>query len=109
MLKTFVETPFFTKKWHELGLTDDDLRTLQNRLLEDSKIGDVIQGTGSLRKIRIPYGKQGKRGGARVVYIDVEIKEKIHLINVYTKNEKTDLTPDEKRAISVLIKILKEE
>lgn len=52
MIRTFIETPLFTKKWYELELTDDDLRSLQNILLQDPKTGDVIKGTGGLRKRR---------------------------------------------------------
>lgn len=40
---------------------------------------------------------KGKRGGARVIYVDVELKETIYLVNVYSKDEKADLTPDEKK------------
>ena len=49
MNRTFIEVPMFTKKWHELGLTDDDLRNLENVLLKNPKDGDAIQGTGGLR------------------------------------------------------------
>lgn len=52
---------------------------------------------------------KGKRSGARVIYIDIDIKETIYLINVYTKDEKADLTPDEKKALKAVVKILKEE
>ena len=48
-------------------------------------------------------------GGARVIYIDIELKEKIYFINVYSKNEKDDLTEDEKKAFKAVIKLLKEE
>lgn len=80
-------------------------------LLDDPKAGDAIQGTGGLRKIRIPMENKGKgkRGGARVVYVDVELKESIYFINVYSKDEKADLTPDEKKAFKAIIKFLKEE
>lgn len=111
MNRTFIETPMFTRKWHELGLSDDNLRDLQNILLINPKQGDGIQGTGGLRKIRVPMESKGKgkRGGARVLYIDVEIKETIYFVNVYTKDEKADLTPDEKKAFKAIIKKLKEE
>ncbi len=114
MTRTFVETPIFTKNWHSLGLTDDDLKNLQEILLENPKAGDVIKGTGGLRKIRISCNEHGKRGGARVIgarviYVDVEFKEKIHLINVYAKNEQSDLTESEKKAIAAVIRVLKEE
>lgn len=111
MTRTFIEVPIFTKKWKELGFTDENLRELQKVLLDDPKAGDAIQGTGGLRKIRIPMENKGKgkRGGARVVYVDVELKESIYFINVYSKDKKADLTPDEKKAFKAIIKFLKEE
>lgn len=108
MKRTFIEVPMFTKKWKELGLSDENLRDLQNVLLENPKAGDVIQGTGGLRKIRISLENTGKRGGGRALYVDLEMKETIYFINVYTKNEKEDLTEDEKKAFKAVIKILKE-
>lgn len=108
MTRTFIEVPMFTRKWKELGLTDENLRDLENELLENPKAGDVIQGTGGLRKIRIPMPNSGKRGGGRVIYVDIELREIIYFINVYTKNEKDDLTEDEKKAFKALVTILKE-
>lgn len=109
MTRTFIEVPMFTKKWKELGLTEDNLRELENILLENPKSGDAIQGTGGLRKIRIPLENRGKRGGGRVIYVDIEYKETIYFLNVYVKNEKDDLTEEEKRAFRAVFKILKEE
>ena len=54
MNRTFIEVPQFTKKWKELGLSDESLRELENILLKNPKAGDTVQGTGGLRKIRIP-------------------------------------------------------
>lgn len=93
-----------------LGLTDENLRELQAVLLKNPKKGDVIRGTGGLRKIRIPmeHDKKGKRSGARVLYVDIEFKECIYFINVYSKDEKDDLTEDEKKALRVMVNFLKE-
>ena len=111
MNRSFIEVPTFTAKWRELGLTDEDLRELQKVLLQNPKKGDSIAGTGGLRKIRIPMENRGKgkRSGARVLYVDVEIKELIYLINVYSKDEKDDLSEEEKTAFKAVIKFLKEE
>ena len=109
MQRTFIEVPMFTRKWKELGLTDEDLRSLENILLENPKSGDTIQGTGGLRKIRIPIEGRGKRGGGRVIYVDIELKERIYFINVYAKNEKDDLTDDERKAFKAVVNILKKE
>lgn len=73
------------------------------------KAGDAIQGTGGIRKIRIPLDQHGKRGGGRVIYVDIELKETIYFINVYAKNEKDDLTEDERKAFKAVVKILKEK
>lgn len=60
MKRTFIEVPTFTKKWKELGLTDEDLRKLENILLANPKAGDSMKGTGGLRKIRIPVENRGR-------------------------------------------------
>jgi hypothetical protein len=109
MNRTFIEVPIFSKKWNELGLTDEMLRNLENILLDNPKAGPAIQGTGGIRKIRIPLSDSGKRGGGRVIYVDIEIKETIYFINVYTKNEKDDLTEAEKKAFKTVVNLLKEE
>ena len=109
MVRTFKEVPAFTEKWQALGLNDEDLRILENILLKNPKAGDTISGTGGLRKIRIPMEDTGKRSGGRVIYIDIEIRECIYLLNVYAKNEKTDLTQKEKKLLKRLVQLLKEE
>ncbi len=109
MNRTFKEVPSFTEKWRALGLTDEDLRELENILLRNPKLGDAIPGTGGIRKIRIPIDNIGKRGGGRVIYVDIEVKECIYLLNIYMKNEKTDLTEKEKKMLRKLVDVLKEE
>lgn len=61
MTKTFIQTKEFTKKWYQLGLTEEDLRILENELLNNPKAGKIIRGTGSLRKYRFSLPNQGKR------------------------------------------------
>jgi len=63
----FVETPLFTRRVVEL-LDDDSYARFQAMLIRDPDAGDVIQGTGGLRKIRVAVSGRGKRGGARVIY-----------------------------------------
>lgn len=109
MNRTFKETRFFTEKWQTLGLSDDDLRTLENILLRNPKMGKSIIGTGGLRKIRIPVDNNGKRSGGRVIYVDIEVKECIYLIDVYLKNEKSDLNSKERKMLKKLVTVLKEE
>lgn len=107
--RTFIEVPTFTRKWKELGISDEDLRRLGNILLNNPKLGEVIKGTGGLRKIRIPINHKGKRRSGRVIYIDIDVKETIYFLDIYVKNEKIDLTEDEKKVMRAVVKILKEE
>ena len=69
-----------------MGLTDEDLRVLQEQLLANPQLGAVIQGTGGLRKMRFALPGQGKSGSSRVAYVDFVIAETIYLIFAYPKN-----------------------
>ena len=71
MIRTFIEVPLFTRRWKEIGLNDNDLRSLQIMLLKDPQSGPVMEGTGGIRKVRFPLSGVGKRGSARVCYTDL--------------------------------------
>ena len=77
LTRTFVMLPEFDKQWANLGLTDKVLNRLQLELLENPQKGDVIQGTGGLRKLRFAFENRGKSGSARVAYVDFVVYEKI--------------------------------
>lgn len=109
MVRTFVELPFFLKKWKALGLMDEDLRQLQRELLADPKIGAVIKGTGGVRKMRFAFNHKGKSGGTRIIYVDFEVYEKIFLITAYSKNEKENLSQAECNELRQMIHILEEQ
>lgn len=106
MTRSFIELPLFRSKWKDLGLTDADLLRLQVELLADPKVGAVMQGTGGVRKMRFAFEHQGKSGGIRVIYIDFEVYEKIYLLTAYTKNEKENLSKEERNEIRKLITVL---
>ena len=106
MTRSFVELPLFRSRWEDLGLTDQDLIRLQEELLADPKVGDVMKGTGGVRKMRFAFEHRGKSGGVRVIYIDFEVYEKIYLLTAYTKNEKENLTKDEQNELRRLITVL---
>ena len=109
MVRTFIELQIFRSRWNDLGLNDTDLRRLQIELLADPKVGAVMQGTGGVRKMRFAFEHQGKSGGVRVIYVDFEIYEKIYLLTAYTKNEKENLTKEERNEIRKLITVLEKQ
>ena len=53
MTREFVLLPSFIVKWKNLGLNDDDMRRLEDAVLEDPKVGPVIKETGGVRKSEI--------------------------------------------------------
>lgn len=109
MTRTFIELPLFRSKWEKLGLTDKDLRRLQEMLLADPKVGAVMRSTGGIRKMRFAFEHQGKSGSVRVIYIDFEVYEKIYLVTAYPKNEKDNLTERERNELRRLIEILENQ
>ena len=109
LLRGFIESPRFHKRWFYYGLTEDDLLQLQLHLLEDPKSGSVIPGTGRLRKLRFAFPDRGKSGSIRVLYIDYEQQERIFLLNVFSKNEQENLTQEQKNNIKKSLRHLEEE
>lgn len=107
MKREFINTEMFVKCWKALGLSDLDLRALQNLLLDEPHTGDVIPGAGGARKLRVAASDHGKRGGARVIYVDIPEKAKTYFLVAYPKNVKENITTAEKKAIVALIAILK--
>ena len=108
MKREFVMMPVFDKVWKEMNLTDDDLQALQELLLTNPQAGNVIQGTGGLRKLRFALPNKGKRGSSRVIYVDFCFAETIYLIFAYPKNEKDDLSETEKSNMKKLVERIKE-
>jgi mRNA-degrading endonuclease RelE of RelBE toxin-antitoxin system len=64
--------------------------------------GDEIPGVGGVRKLRFGAMGKGKRGGARVIYDWYSDDAPIYALLVYGKNEKTDLKPEEAKAIKAM-------
>jgi RelE toxin of RelE / RelB toxin-antitoxin system len=87
-------------------LTENEQEAVIDLVAYEPACGDVIPGTGGLRKVRIGRGSHGKRGGARVVYYFHDAGVPIFLLAVYAKNEKGDLTAAEKHEFSGLVKEL---
>ena len=83
----FIETPLFTKIV-ERYLSDDDYAELQAHLNERPEAGDVIRGSGGVRKLRWAAQSRGKRGGVRIIYYLRLAEGHIWLLTLYAKNVK---------------------
>jgi hypothetical protein len=98
----FVETPTFTKL--VLGLVEDDeYAKLQATLAVRPDIGNVITGSGGIRKMRWAGSGRGKRGGLRVIYYWQVHEDRIWLLLAYPKNQRDDLSRDQIRQLKILV------
>lgn len=107
MTRLFVMLPEFEKQWKKSGLSDDELKRLQGELLKNPEAGDVVKGTGGMRKLRFAFEHRGKSGSSRVAYVDFAVDKEIYLMAVYAKNEKQNLTKAERNDIKKMIDDLK--
>jgi mRNA-degrading endonuclease RelE of RelBE toxin-antitoxin system len=107
----FIHLTPFDRKWTNLGLDDDDLRILQIAIMAGPDRQPVVPNSGGLRKIR--FGRkdasQGKRGGLRIGYAYFPDNQIVLLITVYAKNESSDLSAADRKAIARIIGLIKEQ
>lgn len=115
MKRRFIESAGFSGDRRRLErareLAHDDLVALEQSILADPLSGDLVPGTSGLRKIRLGQRRvgRGKSGGVRVYYLDLPHRAVTHLVAIFGKREKADLSPAERRAVAALVKQLKEE
>ena len=91
----FVETSLFTRQVLEL-LPDEEYAAMQAALARNPQAGDVIRGTGGLRKLRWRRPGVGKSGGVRVIYYWLCADRQIRLLMLYPKSRKDDLSAADK-------------
>ena len=73
------------------------------------EIGDIIPGTGGCRKMRYAsiQGK-GKSGGVRIIYYFLASDGEVYLLDIYAKNDKENITMQQRHEFAKFVKILKE-
>ena len=98
-MHTVVETPSYLRAAEKLFSTEER-EAIVATVSSNSECGDLIQGTGGFRKLRVGRGGMGKRGGARVVYILRNERFPIFLITAYGKDEKKNLTKAERNELA---------
>ena len=105
MRAVFVELPAF-ERYRSDYLDEDAFRDLQNVLMADPLAGDVIEGTGGLRKLRFSDKRRGKgkRSGIRVIYYWWDEGRQYWLFTLYDKDEASDLTPSQRKLLKEMIK-----
>lgn len=99
------ETLDFTEVVYHYFGSDQGYNAFQNALLIKPDAGDVMQGTGGLRKLRWPDNRRGKgkRGGLRIIYLHLPEYQRLLLIDVYDKDEQSDLSALERKQLKKLV------
>ncbi len=91
---TVVETAEFQKQAAKVW-TEAERLDFISWIAENPEAGDVVPGTGGARKVRWQVQGQGKRGGARVIYVNFTADEFLLLLAIYTKGEKENMPAHE--------------
>jgi hypothetical protein len=104
-LVTVVETPEFIRRVEKL-LGDDEREALIAYLAANPTAGDLIPGTGGVRKLRWALEGRGKRGGARIIHFFRDTRLPLFLLTAFAKNERTDLSQADRNSFRTLTKVL---
>jgi hypothetical protein len=109
--RTFVYAELFERALKGRKRSGEILEAIESELLKNPNCGDVVSGTGGVRKFRsedFARGK-GRRGGFRVLYLDLPHVARTHLIFLYDKGEADELSPEGKKRIHELVMEIKGE
>ena len=95
--------PEFYETYSDI-LVDDEYKELQHYLVKHPDTGEIIQGSGGLRKLRWSASGRGKSGGARVIYYWVVSKDTLLMLFAFKKNERSDISKDQIKKLREIVK-----
>ena len=97
-----IESSIFTKLINAL-MSDDEYKDFQEALIKRPDMGDLIQRSGGLRKVRWQLEGRGKSGGVRIIYYWVTADDQLRMLYVYPKGKQENLTPDQLAALRKIV------
>ena len=98
----FLETSIFTKRITEL-ISDSDYHLVQLELSVRPDSGDIIKGSGGIRKLRWAGSGRGKRGGIRVIYYFVSQDNQVFMLYAYPKSKSDDLSQQQIKQLKAVV------
>ncbi len=91
----------------EKHLSSTKRKEVIDTVAADPEVGDILAGTGGVRKFRIAKEGGGKSGGVRVIYYYYDTRSPIVLITLFAKNEKGNLSKQERNELAQWVAALK--
>jgi hypothetical protein len=104
-----VETATFLASAARLRVSEEERTALIIYLATNPEVGPVVPETGGLRKLRWAIPGRGKSGGARVIYYYHNESIPLYALDIYAKNQKTNLSAAEKKAARKTIAAIRAE
>jgi len=90
-------------------LSESERDALINFLAFAPLRGDLLVGTGGIRKVRFARGGRGKSGGVRVIYYFYTAEKPIYLLEIFGKNEKANLTAAQRNPLAQVAAEIKQQ
>ncbi|WP_026688120.1 type II toxin-antitoxin system RelE/ParE family toxin [Azovibrio restrictus] len=104
-MQTVAETPEYIRRAERL-LSDGERRDVLAYLAAHPCSGDLMEGTGGVRKLRWARGSRGKSGGVRVIYYFHSDRIPLYLLTMFAKNERANLNKAERNGLAELVGLL---
>ncbi|MDP3875781.1 MAG: type II toxin-antitoxin system RelE/ParE family toxin [Methylobacter sp.] len=105
LLTTITELPEYIRRANTL-LSEAERKAVIDYLAAHPLNGDIMEGTGGIRKLRWASGGKGKSGGVRIIYYYHDPRIPLYLLTVFGKNEKSNVTKSERNELAKLVKLL---
>jgi hypothetical protein len=102
---TLIQLRSFEARWRSERLFDEDLQALESEIVDDPEVGDVMRGTGGLRKMRFapPSRGRGKSGSFRVCYAHFPEYARVYLVILFSKNAQANLSNAQRAAVKIVL------
>lgn len=105
MLTTITELPEYIRRSTEL-FNESERKSVIDYLAAHPRAGDVMEGTGGIRKLRWGRGSRGKSGGVRVIYYYHDWRLPLYLLTIFGKNERANLSKAERNDLARVVELL---
>jgi len=107
-LQTVIETAEFLGRASKM-MSEEQRAGVVAMLARDPECGEIMPGTGGVRKVRVALSGRGKSGGARVIYYFHSLRLPVFALTVFAKNEKANLSATERNAMAAIVRAIKQQ